>query len=279
VARTHEFRPGRRPGTSHSAEAILKQARELFAWRGYAKTSLRAVADAAKVDPALINYFFGSKAGLFQAAIDIPISLDMPAMVEFRSSKLPPAERTARFFFSLWDDPSVAQALSAMILEAGINSLAGKALRRFMFAYVGGPVVRELSCDHPETRLRMAVGLMGSVALQRRFDSSSTLTALSVDQVVKLVAPSVLHILTSPLPDDLPSEPGLSKAPSAGNSPTPVPTLSRDNSPTQVPTPTRDSSWAPSWAVPWEPSWEPNLESGLEPRTDLRGGPLEGETT
>jgi AcrR family transcriptional regulator len=69
--------PGGRTGTpagrSRTRAAILQAARAAFGERGYAATSLRAVAAAAAVDPALVLHYFGSKQALFVAAIDLPI--------------------------------------------------------------------------------------------------------------------------------------------------------------------------------------------------------------
>jgi len=48
---------------------ILKSARELFGERGYERTTIRAVAASASVDPALVMQHFGSKQGLFTAAV------------------------------------------------------------------------------------------------------------------------------------------------------------------------------------------------------------------
>ncbi|MFP1679059.1 TetR/AcrR family transcriptional regulator [Alloalcanivorax sp. C16-2] len=60
-------KPGR-PGGSNGQvrDRILDASELLFAERGYAGTTLREVADAAEVTQALINYYFGSKYGLFQ---------------------------------------------------------------------------------------------------------------------------------------------------------------------------------------------------------------------
>ena len=60
---------GRRPGKSGSREDIVRAARQLFADRGYAGTTMRAIAQKAKVDSALIHHFFGSKDRVFAAAI------------------------------------------------------------------------------------------------------------------------------------------------------------------------------------------------------------------
>ena len=66
-------RPGRPPGTSDTRERILASARELFARNGIDKTSIRAIAADAGVDPALVHHYFGTKTQLFAAAIHIPI--------------------------------------------------------------------------------------------------------------------------------------------------------------------------------------------------------------
>ena len=60
-------RPGRPEGSNGQVrDRILDASELLFAERGYAGTTLREVADAAEVTQALINYYFGSKYGLFQ---------------------------------------------------------------------------------------------------------------------------------------------------------------------------------------------------------------------
>jgi AcrR family transcriptional regulator len=62
-------RAGRRRATE---KRILDRARELFAERGFDRTTIRAVAIAADVDPALVMRYFGSKRELFGAAVKAP---------------------------------------------------------------------------------------------------------------------------------------------------------------------------------------------------------------
>ncbi|MDT0441521.1 TetR/AcrR family transcriptional regulator [Streptomyces johnsoniae] len=49
-------------------ERILAAARELFAQHGFERTTIRAVASAAAVDPALVMQYYGSKSKLFARA-------------------------------------------------------------------------------------------------------------------------------------------------------------------------------------------------------------------
>ena len=52
-------------------QRILAAARELFAARGFERTTIRAVAAAAGVDPALVMQYFESKQALFGHALKI----------------------------------------------------------------------------------------------------------------------------------------------------------------------------------------------------------------
>jgi AcrR family transcriptional regulator len=58
--------PGRPGGISNVRDEILDAAKIEFAAKGYTGTSLRDVAERAKVTQALITYYFRSKNGLFK---------------------------------------------------------------------------------------------------------------------------------------------------------------------------------------------------------------------
>lgn len=57
-------------GTPAAREAILGAALHGFSRKGYEGTSLREIAEAAGVDPALISHQFGSKFALWKALVD-----------------------------------------------------------------------------------------------------------------------------------------------------------------------------------------------------------------
>jgi len=65
-------RPGRPSGAAHTAairSALLKAAREQFAKRDFTAASVRQIAAAAHVNPAMIHYHFGDKDGLYRAML------------------------------------------------------------------------------------------------------------------------------------------------------------------------------------------------------------------
>ena len=59
----------RRRSSAEVRTAILTAAEELFAERGFAGTSTKAIADRAQVSEALVFTNFGTKAALFEAAV------------------------------------------------------------------------------------------------------------------------------------------------------------------------------------------------------------------
>jgi AcrR family transcriptional regulator len=60
-------RPARARAARDTSDLLLDAAEALFAQRGFYGVTTRQVANAAKVDDALIYYHFGSKRGLFDA--------------------------------------------------------------------------------------------------------------------------------------------------------------------------------------------------------------------
>src|SRR5437879_5436549 len=77
-------RTGRRPGPARTRERILGAARTHFGREGYDKATLREIAAGAGVDPALIPHYFGSKEGVFLAAVEFPVdpSVFIPRLLE-----------------------------------------------------------------------------------------------------------------------------------------------------------------------------------------------------
>src|SRR5947199_8475773 len=65
-------RTGRRSGPTQTRDAIADAARAEFAERGYDRATIRAIAAAAGVDPALVVHFYGSKDSLFGEVMALP---------------------------------------------------------------------------------------------------------------------------------------------------------------------------------------------------------------
>lgn len=82
---------------------LITAAREQFAARGFAGTSLRSVAREAGVDPSLISHYFGGRHGLLVATLDLPIDAMERITGVLTEGPDGLGERLVRTFVSSWD--------------------------------------------------------------------------------------------------------------------------------------------------------------------------------
>lgn len=81
-----EAKPGIEADPARSR--LLHAALALFAEQGFAKTSVREIAQAAQVNVAAINYYFRDKAGLYEAAFFEPMGCDGELSLAFADPTL-----------------------------------------------------------------------------------------------------------------------------------------------------------------------------------------------
>src|SRR4051812_47948375 len=109
---------GRRPGRPETRAEVLEAARRRFLADGYQATTMRSIAADAGVDVALVSYFFGSKKGLFGAALALSAN---PPEILARALPGDPIrlpERVLRALIDVWEDPARAASLRLMLSGA-----------------------------------------------------------------------------------------------------------------------------------------------------------------
>jgi AcrR family transcriptional regulator len=154
-------RRGRRPAGEDTRAVILEAAREEFGARGYAATSLRAVARRAGVDPALVHHYFDGKDDLFTATLDAPVN---PAALlggllsDGGGSVDGLGPRIVETFLGVWDDPEAQPRLIGLLRNALEHEAAMAGLREYLAADVLGRIGAHL----PEDEARLRTGLVGS---------------------------------------------------------------------------------------------------------------------
>ena len=193
-------RRGRRQGEPVSRDAVLAAAKQRFATEGYEKTTLRAIAGDAHVDPSMVLYLFGSKAELFRESLRLV--LDAEKLVDaLRGSPDDDADigtRMVRSYLRIWETPETAMTLRAMLHAATSNTDAHEAFRGFMQDYVLTAVSKELGGGE-QSRLRamLAGSQLVGTALLRYVMQVPPLATLTGDELVKLIAPTVTRYLTA----------------------------------------------------------------------------------
>ncbi|MDO0973220.1 TetR family transcriptional regulator [Mycolicibacterium frederiksbergense] len=188
---------GRRQGEPVSRDAVLASAKQHFAAHGYEKTTLRAIARDAHVDPSMVLYLFGSKADLFRESLRLLI--DPTQLVEaMTAAEGDLGTRLVRRYLKIWEGPDTAESMIAMLQSATSNSDANEALRSFLQTYVLTAVSGVIGGDE-QARLRAmlaATNLLGT-ALLRYVMKVSPLADLAAEDVVALIAPTVNRYLTA----------------------------------------------------------------------------------
>ena len=191
---------GRRPGAPDTRAEVLAAARESFAAKGFAGTTIRAVAASAGVDPALVHHYFGSKDDLFVAALALPVD---PREVLAPVVALGPdgaGERLLRTFLTVWDDPDMQAPLLA-VARSAIGPDGGRLVSQGFIPVVGGPGrARRVRGRAPRPGARGAPpGRVLGLILTRYVLRVPAMVALSADALVADMGPVLQHYLTGDL--------------------------------------------------------------------------------
>jgi AcrR family transcriptional regulator len=191
---------GRRPGGPDTRGQILSAARESFAHKGFGGTTIRAVAGAAGVDPALVHHYFGSKDDLFLAALEIPV--DPRALVpQVFDPGVPGAgERLIRLFLSVWDDPATRLPLVAIVRSSLVSETPETLLRQGILRMVLEPMRRALPPEEAERRVQLVISQMVGLVVARYLLALEPLASMPAEDVVAWVAPTLQRYLDGPLP-------------------------------------------------------------------------------
>ena len=187
---------GRRPGGVDTRGEVLAAARTEFAEVGYDKASVRGIARAAGVDPALVHHYFGSKEQLFVAAMQLPV---VPADVlpqVFAGGVDGVGERLVRLFLSVYGDPVTREPVLVLLRSAMSHDKAAAMLRGFVTQAVIGRVAAAIDAPDAELRASVAASHLIGIVVLRHVVGVPALVAADDDDIVALVGPTVQRYLT-----------------------------------------------------------------------------------
>ena len=176
---------------------MLAAARTAFAERGYDGASIRAIATAAGVDPALVHHYFGTKDALFLAAVQMPADPDdfLPEVLAAPPDELGAA--VVRTVLRVWDGPA-RPGILALVRSAVNHEWSARLLREFVLARVIRRVVGTLDMPVAEREARGALVASQVVGLimTRYVLRLEPLASARPDDVVAAVAPTLQRYLT-----------------------------------------------------------------------------------
>lgn len=192
-------RSGRRPGKPQTKHAILEAARQLFAARGFERTTVRAVAARASVDPALVHHYFGSKDGLLEAALRPPLRAlaGIQSITESRVEQR--GERIVRLFLSLWSDEEEGAAYLAVVRCAASNDRAAAIMRRVIMQQIMGPVIASLGVPDAPLRANLVGSQLIGLVMARHVVRLEPIATATTETIVAAVAPTIQRYISEPL--------------------------------------------------------------------------------
>lgn len=189
-------RTGRRPGKSRTREAILEAARAAFAQSGYDHATIRDIAAAAGVDPALVHHYFGEKEALFVAALELPFGPEtiLATMTDGDPERI--GERIASMLLLLWDSSETRSPLMALVRSAVSNESAARMVREFMAAAVFTRVASKLGMPDARLRANLVVTQIIGLAIGRYIVRVEPLASAPRETVIAAIAPTIQRYLT-----------------------------------------------------------------------------------
>ena len=191
--------PGPRDERGVLAARILSEARASFAEHGFAGTTIRSIAQAADVDPALVRHYYGSKEDLLDAATTLPQSFTDEIINAWRT---PPGElgkQLVRRMLANWQNPEHAPILRAVMQIAGNEPATREKLRHIIERSMMGPSAQALSEDERLLRSSLIASQLMGLAFMRFIWRIEPLSSMNDENVVTLIAPTIQRYIDGDL--------------------------------------------------------------------------------
>lgn len=169
--------------------AILAAARSRFAADGYERATIRSIAADATIDPSMVMRYYGNKEKLFAAAADFDLRLP-----DVTGDPAGAGPVLVRHFVGRWeaDDTFVALLRAAVTNEAARERMQGVFVGQLL------PVADAVAPDDPAGRAGLVAGQVLGLALARYVLRLPPVVAMSADDLVRWVGPTVQRYLTAP---------------------------------------------------------------------------------
>jgi AcrR family transcriptional regulator len=169
---------------------ILAAASRLFVERGYERTTIRAIAGAARVDGGLVMHYFGSKQGLFQRVTHARPVPELSGSAEQVTEQI-----LARLAEMLASEPVHSLALLRSMLT---HPEAAQTLREGA-ARLQAQISRPIPADDADVRAALVSAVWLGVIVSRHLLNSDALITASPQQIIDLLRPCLRSLTRAEL--------------------------------------------------------------------------------
>jgi AcrR family transcriptional regulator len=185
TVRTPDSGPEKR--SDRTRAAILQAARERLAVHGYDRTTIRAVAADAGIDPSMVMRYFGSKALLFDAAMDIDLRL--PDLSAVPADALP--RTLIRVFLDRWERDPTGDALLMLLRSAVTNEHAAARMRQIFASQVAPALSTAMGSDLAAAQAGLIAAQLLGLALTRYLLHLPGVTTLTQEEIEEALTPAI----------------------------------------------------------------------------------------
>ena len=179
------------------AARILAAAREAFAETGWAGTTIRAVARAADVDPALVYHYFDSKEGLLDAATTPPARWLENVANTWATPVDDLGAALLRLMLGAWADDEIGPVLRAILQTAAHEPATREKLRRVVESQLIG--VSHLDDDERRIRGGLISSQLMGLGMMRYIWKVEPIATMTEDELVAAVAPNLQRYVSGAL--------------------------------------------------------------------------------
>ena len=184
------------PANARDGEAtrstILATARSQFGNHGFERTTIRSIASAVGVDPALVMHYFGSKAELFAAASRFDVTFpDLSGVAPHRV-----ADVLLPMFVAVWGPEG---PFLPLLRAAATNRAAADALLEVFVDRVA-PALAAVVPDRAAERAALVGSQLLGLAVARYILCIPALTAMDNASLIEWLRPVITHYLAGGAP-------------------------------------------------------------------------------
>lgn len=175
---------------------VLAAARRLFAAKGYAQTSIRAIAAAADVNQALVITYFGGKQALFMEAVG-RFEIPGDALAGGRGDL---GARLARAYVGRWENLTDDDPWPALVRSAVSDEASRQLLRSALETQLAVPLGQALGDDGDgPVRNAMVQCLIGGMIMERYIYALEPACSLPAAAFEAALAALLQHAITGSL--------------------------------------------------------------------------------
>lgn len=182
---------GRRSGKPDTRGEILDAARREFAAAGYDGATIRRIATAAGVDPALVMHYFGSKDRLFAESLDFPVNPADLIKGMASDNREEFGERVVATMLDTWDGMADRSPLIAALRTAMGQGPIADNFRQFVETSIVGSFVSLLDGDDAQFRGVLIGSQLAGLLIARYILEIEPLASASKQSLVRAYGPTI----------------------------------------------------------------------------------------